>query len=68
MWRMQVPNGFGCGLGTMQLILYAFYRKNKGPTDKPMADDEPSSLEMGLPNRNGNVNGDGNGKPLQDKA
>ncbi|XP_010260494.1 PREDICTED: bidirectional sugar transporter SWEET1-like [Nelumbo nucifera] len=25
-----VPNGFGCGLGTMQLILYAIYRKNKG--------------------------------------
>lgn len=27
---MQVPNGFGCGLGALQLILYAIYRKNKG--------------------------------------
>ncbi|KAM7507845.1 hypothetical protein LguiA_018298 [Lonicera macranthoides] len=61
-----VPNGFGCGLGTVQLILYAFYHKNKGATDKSTADDKPSSLEMGLPNGNGNV--DCNVKPLQDKA
>ncbi|KAK8538853.1 hypothetical protein V6N13_009211 [Hibiscus sabdariffa] len=26
-----IPNGFGCGLGLMQLILYCIYRKNKGP-------------------------------------
>ncbi|XP_030522816.1 bidirectional sugar transporter SWEET1-like isoform X2 [Rhodamnia argentea] len=25
-----VPNGFGCGLGAVQLILYAIYRDNKG--------------------------------------
>ncbi|KAH6782580.1 Nodulin MtN3 family protein [Perilla frutescens var. frutescens] len=25
-----IPNGFGCGLGAVQLILYAIYRKNKG--------------------------------------
>ncbi|PIN10880.1 hypothetical protein CDL12_16529 [Handroanthus impetiginosus] len=25
-----IPNGFGCGLGAAQLILYAIYRDNKG--------------------------------------
>ncbi|KAB2094156.1 hypothetical protein ES319_A02G137000v1 [Gossypium barbadense] len=25
-----IPNGFGCGLGFMQLILYSIYRNNKG--------------------------------------
>ncbi|KAJ8771691.1 hypothetical protein K2173_026868 [Erythroxylum novogranatense] len=40
-----VPNGFGCGLGAMQLILYVIYRKNKGEAKKPTADQ--SSLEMG---------------------
>ncbi|XP_073020072.1 bidirectional sugar transporter SWEET1-like isoform X2 [Primulina eburnea] len=29
-----IPNGFGCGLGAVQLILYAIYRKNKGQTQK----------------------------------
>ena len=28
---MQIPNGCGSFLGLMQLILYAIYRKNKGP-------------------------------------
>lgn len=42
---MQVPNGFGCGLGAMQLILYFIYRGNKGETKKPNKDE---SLEMGL--------------------
>ncbi|XP_010270426.1 PREDICTED: bidirectional sugar transporter SWEET1-like isoform X2 [Nelumbo nucifera] len=37
-----VPNGFGCALGTVQLILYAIYRKNKGGAK---ADDD--SMEMG---------------------
>ncbi|KAK9269857.1 hypothetical protein L1049_025430 [Liquidambar formosana] len=56
-----VPNGFGCGLGAVQLILYAIYRDNKGSTTT----DE--SVEMGLakphqekhsntqPSRNGHV-------------
>lgn len=26
---MQVPNGFGCGMGVLQLMLYSIYRKNK---------------------------------------
>ncbi|KAK9162614.1 hypothetical protein Syun_003516 [Stephania yunnanensis] len=43
-----VPNGFGSGLGTLQLILYAIYRKNKGNTatasdDK---DNKASFVEM----------------------
>ncbi|PSS17489.1 Bidirectional sugar transporter like [Actinidia chinensis var. chinensis] len=41
-----VPNGFGCGLGTVQLILYAMYRDKKPKTGKPTPDG--SSLEMGL--------------------
>ncbi|XP_050222395.1 bidirectional sugar transporter SWEET1 [Mercurialis annua] len=31
-----VPNGFGCGLGTLQLILYFIYRKSKKPTSQNM--------------------------------
>lgn len=42
---MQVPNGFGSGLGAIQLILYAIYRDNKGEAKK-LGPDE--SLEMGL--------------------
>ncbi|XP_073126638.1 bidirectional sugar transporter SWEET1-like [Henckelia pumila] len=38
-----IPNGFGCGLGTVQLILYAIYRKNKGQTQKGATNE---SLEM----------------------
>lgn len=41
---MQVPNGFGCGLGTMQLILYFIYHK-KGEPEKPSAAN--GSVEMG---------------------
>lgn len=39
-----VPNGFGCGLGTMQLILYFIYRNNKGESKKPASDE---SIEIG---------------------
>ncbi|KAL0314403.1 UNVERIFIED_CONTAM: Bidirectional sugar transporter SWEET1 [Sesamum angustifolium] len=38
-----IPNGFGCGLGAVQLILYAIYRDNKGQNKKAAAD---GSLEM----------------------
>ncbi|KAF6170492.1 hypothetical protein GIB67_031900, partial [Kingdonia uniflora] len=30
MWNILVPNGVRCGLGALQLILYAIYRNNKG--------------------------------------
>lgn len=42
---MQVPNGFGSGLGAIQLILYAIYRDNKGEAKKLGSDE---SIEMGL--------------------
>ncbi|CAA2961714.1 bidirectional sugar transporter SWEET1-like [Olea europaea var. sylvestris] len=42
-----IPNGFGSGLGTVQLILYAIYHNNKGETKKPRADE---SLKMELSN------------------
>ncbi|KAF6170483.1 hypothetical protein GIB67_031891 [Kingdonia uniflora] len=31
-----VPNGFGCGLGALQLIMYAIYENNKGVGDGNM--------------------------------
>ncbi|XP_010062171.2 bidirectional sugar transporter SWEET1 [Eucalyptus grandis] len=39
-----VPNGFGSGLGAMQLILYAIYRNNKGEPKKKVNND--GSMEM----------------------
>ncbi|KAB2037456.1 hypothetical protein ERO13_D03G069900v2 [Gossypium hirsutum] len=41
-----IPNGFGCGLGFMQLILYSIYRNNKrsGEAKKPTAN---GTVEMG---------------------
>ncbi|KAL3504342.1 hypothetical protein ACH5RR_034183 [Cinchona calisaya] len=46
---LAVPNGFGTGLGAMQLILYAIYRKNKGGvTDKKKSTAIDGSLEMGV--------------------
>ncbi|KAK3043782.1 hypothetical protein RJ639_000481, partial [Escallonia herrerae] len=44
-----IPNGFGSGLGAMQLILYAIYRNNKGEITKATNTGE-GSLEMGLSN------------------
>ncbi|CAI9778046.1 unnamed protein product [Fraxinus pennsylvanica] len=40
-----VPNCFGCGLGAMQLILYAIYHGKKGETNKT-SDNE--AFEMGI--------------------
>ncbi|KAF4395154.1 bidirectional sugar transporter SWEET1 [Cannabis sativa] len=60
-----VPNGFGCGLGTAQLILYFIYR-DKGAKNKPNTKPTPEeSVEMGLskpnynnfPNKQSNPNG-----------
>lgn len=41
---VQVPNGFGCGLGTMQLILYFIYR-NKG---EPKKAEKSLDMELGM--------------------
>lgn len=56
-----VPNGFGCGLGAMQLILYAIYCK-KGKSKNLAAADKPVDMELGKPQQekqsraqNGNV-------------
>ena len=55
---LQIPNGFGCGLGTMQLILYFIYCNNKGPgeTTKPTAN---GTVEMGpkIPHQEKQANG-----------
>jgi solute carrier family 50 protein (sugar transporter) len=40
-----VPNGFGCGLGTVQLILYFIYRNHEGAPKKGSDD---GSIEMGM--------------------
>ncbi|KAG6435891.1 hypothetical protein SASPL_100772 [Salvia splendens] len=44
---LYIPNGFGCFLGAMQLILYCIYRKNNEDVKKATID---GSLEMGLAN------------------
>ena len=60
LWCVQVPNGFGCALGALQLILYFFYRDNKGGGDtkkqQPSAED---SVELGLekPHQSKQTNG-----------
>ncbi|KAL3638884.1 Bidirectional sugar transporter sweet1 [Castilleja foliolosa] len=45
-----VPNGFGSGLGAVQLILYAIYRKNKGEneviTAEKLADNEKGNSKV----------------------
>ncbi|KAL6214590.1 hypothetical protein ACLB2K_014022 [Fragaria x ananassa] len=46
-----VPNGFGCALGALQLILYFFYKGGDTKKQQPTAED---SVEPGLEN---SVNG-----------
>lgn len=45
----QVPNGFGCGLGAMQLVLYAIYRNSEASRGQKDGDGgkDGSALEMG---------------------
>ncbi|KAI4388084.1 hypothetical protein MLD38_000449 [Melastoma candidum] len=43
---LAVPNGLGCGLGAVQLILYAIYRNHEGASQKSAAD-ETSEVEKG---------------------
>ncbi|XP_022141554.1 bidirectional sugar transporter SWEET1 [Momordica charantia] len=42
-----VPNGFGCGLGALQLILYFVYRDRGAASEKKPT--SAGSMEMGLP-------------------
>lgn len=48
---LQIPNGFGFGLGTVQLILYAIYCDKKGLFTKKSTPDD--SLEIGNEKSNG---------------
>ena len=52
-----MPNGFGCALGKIQLILYAIYN-DKGEPNKPAAEDvelgEAPALEKPSKSPNGN--------------
>eukprot|EP01018_Ginkgo_biloba_P024965 Gb_30076 [translate_table: standard] len=52
---VQVPNGFGCGLGAMQLIMYAIYKDWKGTkaSAAPQGKDVDGSMEMGNAHSNG---------------
>ncbi|XP_059631672.1 bidirectional sugar transporter SWEET1-like [Cornus florida] len=43
-----VPNGFGSGLGVVQLILYAIYRDNKGEAKKTIPTDGSVEMEKQL--------------------
>ncbi|GAA0158949.1 hypothetical protein Leryth_019629 [Lithospermum erythrorhizon] len=40
-----IPNGFGSGLGAVQLILYAIYRKNKGTKTSTYTADGSTGME-----------------------
>lgn len=42
---MKIPNGFGCALGTLQLILYFIYCGNKGEKSAD-AEKNEKSVEM----------------------
>lgn len=50
MYMLQIPNGFGCVLGSIQLILYGIYRKSKEGEKKATGD--VNYMEMGKPNPN----------------
>ncbi|CAJ2674550.1 unnamed protein product [Trifolium pratense] len=51
-----VPNGVGSALGTLQLILYFIYRKNKGNAKTKTTQEE--SMEMGTAKPSKNAMGD----------
>lgn len=60
-----MPNGFGCGLGLLQLLLYTIYCRNKKGTSPA---DASSSLEMGLANRIADADDDADADADTDKA
>ncbi|GER47847.1 bidirectional sugar transporter SWEET1 [Striga asiatica] len=41
-----IPSACGSGFGTLQLILYAMYHKNKGQTKKSTADDQATDEKI----------------------
>lgn len=62
LWCVQVPNGFGCGLGALQLILYFVYRDNKGndkgiDTKKQLSAEDTMELGLEKPHQSKQSNG-----------
>ncbi|XVF39140.1 hypothetical protein PTKIN_Ptkin01aG0011900 [Pterospermum kingtungense] len=63
-----IPNGFGCGLGTMQLILYFIYRNNKGSKEEAKKPAANGTAEIGVgPPEKPHQEKQANGKVLQDE-
>lgn len=54
---MKIPNGFGCALGTLQLILYFIYCGNKGEKSEDAEKDEKSMEMKGDEKKQNVVNG-----------
>ncbi|KAM5562464.1 hypothetical protein ABKV19_017604 [Rosa sericea] len=54
-----VPNGFGCALGALQLILYFIYHDNKGGDTKQQQPGAEDNVELGLekPHQSKKANG-----------
>lgn len=44
----QVPNGFGCGLGALQLIIYAIYRDWGGDDRKKVMNSTTNNAGEGI--------------------
>ncbi|KAH9294478.1 hypothetical protein KI387_040318, partial [Taxus chinensis] len=55
-----VPNGFGCGLGALQLVIYALYRERGGKKGSDAVED---SMEMGYGNGIKPISQHNNNKP-----
>lgn len=47
-FALQVPNGFGCGLGALQLILYFIYRRPGAAPDEKPTNNDGLNMEMSL--------------------
>jgi Sugar efflux transporter for intercellular exchange len=60
----QVPNGCGCFLGTLQLILYVIYRNNKRNEVGANSSGKDSMVEM-EETKNSNSNGGINDKNME---
>lgn len=48
---LQVPNGFGCGLGATQLVLYIIYRDKKGKAKQGPTAEESVEFSLSKPDQ-----------------